>query len=93
MRKWREFTDLVLRTISASREGVLFLAWGVPAHRKMKHVDEARHEVLRTSHPMARGNPKGGHFRTRHPFSEATRFPQDTEIWRLPTASATKKKK
>lgn len=87
MAGWQEFTDLVLQTISKSRQGVVFLAWGGPANKKMKHVDMARHEILRTSHPVARGNPRGGHFRTSRPFSEATRFPQDPEIWLLPTTS------
>lgn len=83
MRGWQQFTDLVLHTISESKEGVVFLAWGLPAHKKMKHVDETRHEILRTSHPVARGNPKNGHFRDSRPFSEAKRFPLDAGIWRL----------
>ncbi|XP_062845007.1 uracil-DNA glycosylase [Trichomycterus rosablanca] len=48
---WEEFTDAVVRSLSRNLKGLVFLLWGLYAHRKGKIIDRAQHHVLETSHP------------------------------------------
>ncbi len=48
---WQTFTDAVIRTISAQKEGVVFLLWGNFARTKKVLIDETRHSVLESAHP------------------------------------------
>lgn len=48
---WTQFTDTVLRWISANTNNIVFLLWGGSAHRKSHLIDNGRHLVLKTSHP------------------------------------------
>jgi uracil-DNA glycosylase len=48
---WEQFTDEVIRTVSASTVGVVFLLWGKPAQSKEKLVDTTKHFVLKAPHP------------------------------------------
>ena len=54
---WAEFTDAVIRTLSAQRSGLVFLLWGNFARSKRVLVDTSRHTVLEAPHPspLARG--------------------------------------
>ena len=54
---WQEFTDAVIRYISANCEGVVFLLWGNFARSKSALIDHSRHYVLEAAHPspLARG--------------------------------------
>lgn len=54
---WEEFTDAVIRYISDSCEGVVFLLWGNFARSKSALIDRSRHHVLEAAHPspLARG--------------------------------------
>lgn len=48
---WEQFTDAVIRTISAQCEGVVFMLWGKFAQAKEALIDTTRHHVLKTTHP------------------------------------------
>ena len=54
---WQEFTDAVIRTISETRSGVVFLLWGNYAKTKAPLIDISRHHILASAHPspLARG--------------------------------------
>ena len=65
---WEEFTDRVIRELSARREGVVFLLWGKYAQQKGAIVDRERHHVLTAAHPSPYS--VSGFFGCRH-FSQA----------------------
>lgn len=48
---WELFTDAVISTLSAEREGLVFLLWGSPAGKKSVLIDASKHLVLRSAHP------------------------------------------
>ncbi|MBG9377789.1 uracil-DNA glycosylase [Panacibacter sp. DH6] len=48
---WAEFTDAVIKTISAEKKGVIFLLWGKFAQDKQVLIDETKHYVLKAAHP------------------------------------------
>ena len=54
---WAEFTDAVIRTLSAQRSGLVFLLWGNFARSKRELIDSSRHTILEAAHPspLARG--------------------------------------
>ena len=48
---WETFTDAVIKGISDSLSGVVFLLWGAPAGRKVKLIDASKHCILTAAHP------------------------------------------
>ncbi|HVX49750.1 MAG TPA: uracil-DNA glycosylase [Chitinophagaceae bacterium] len=56
---WMEFTDSVIRKISAEKKGVVFLLWGKFAQDKQALIDETRHHVLKAAHPSPFSADKG----------------------------------
>ncbi|MAZ56624.1 uracil-DNA glycosylase [bacterium] len=48
---WETFTDAVIKTISDSREHVVFLLWGRFAKDKSYLIDDSKHLVLTAAHP------------------------------------------
>jgi len=48
---WHFFTDAVIRNLSDSRDGIIFLLWGNFAKTKKVYVDEMKHFVLEAAHP------------------------------------------
>jgi uracil-DNA glycosylase len=48
---WEEFTNAVISTLSAQREGLIFLLWGKYAHNKETLIDERKHHILKAPHP------------------------------------------
>jgi uracil-DNA glycosylase len=58
-RGWEEFTDAVIKTLSAEREHLVFLLWGNYAKRKGAHIDRQKHLVLEAAHPSPLGAYKG----------------------------------
>lgn len=65
---WQEFTDAVIRYISANCEGVVFMLWGNFARSKRELIDTSRHHVLEAAHPSPLA--RGAFFGCRH-FSKA----------------------
>jgi uracil-DNA glycosylase len=50
---WEHFTSEVLRAVSKSTRGIVFLAWGSPAQKRIDSigVDKTKHLILRSVHP------------------------------------------
>ncbi|XP_045615322.1 uracil-DNA glycosylase [Procambarus clarkii] len=48
---WEKFTDCVIKTISDSNKGVVFLLWGSYAQKKAVVVDKKKHHLLNAPHP------------------------------------------
>ncbi|KAJ7684590.1 uracil-DNA glycosylase [Mycena polygramma] len=76
---WEELTGAALRCVVArpAGQGVVFMAWGLPAQKVLKRigVDETTHLVLRSAHPSPlsayRGFLGNGHFRAANEWLEA----------------------
>jgi uracil-DNA glycosylase len=67
-RGWERFTQKVIDLVAARRtRGVVFMAWGTPAGKRVIKVDGKRHLVLKSVHPSplsaARGYFTCGHFK------------------------------
>ena len=48
---WHRLTDDIIETISNKRAQVVFMLWGAFAQKKAAIIDQAKHFVLKTSHP------------------------------------------
>ncbi len=82
---WQHFTDAVIRTLSAEREGLVFLLWGNFAKKKAALIDGQKHLILESAHPSPlAGNAFSG---CKH-FSKTNAYlleHQQTPInWQLP---------
>jgi len=64
---WEIFTDAVIKTVSAHKEGVVFLLWGAFAQKKAALIDNSKHLILQSAHPSPfaahRGFFGNGHFK------------------------------
>ncbi|REJ81439.1 MAG: uracil-DNA glycosylase [Bacteroidetes bacterium] len=84
-RGWETFTDSVIRTLSESREHLVFMLWGRFAQAKENLIDASRHLILKAAHPSPFSADRG-FFGCRH-FSrcnEYLRTQGKTEInWKL----------
>ena len=48
---WENFTDSVIRNLSANRAGIVFLLWGKYAQAKEPLIDTTKHFILKSPHP------------------------------------------
>lgn len=69
---WAEFTDNVIKKISAEKENVVFILWGKFAGAKQVLIDETKHLVLKAAHPSPL-SAYSGFFGCRH-FSKANEY-------------------
>lgn len=87
---WENFTDEVIRAVSAKQEKVVFVLWGSAAGRKKELVDTSRHAVIQAPHPSPLSAHRG--FFGSKPFSKINRILQEagrTPIdWALPPVAA-----
>ncbi|CAG8980515.1 hypothetical protein HYALB_00002512 [Hymenoscyphus albidus] len=66
-RGWERFTQKVIDTVAAKRtRGVVFLAWGSPAGKRVQKIDRKRHLVLNSVHPSPLSANRGGWFDCGH---------------------------
>jgi uracil-DNA glycosylase len=81
---WQEFTDAVIRYLSVSRQGIVFLLWGNFAKAKASLIDTSRHHVLMAAHPSPLAG--GAFFGCRH-FSQTNQILQSEGLapidWQL----------
>ena len=57
---WEKFTQRVIDVVAKQRtRGVVFLAWGSPAAKRVTKVDRVRHCVLQSVHPSPLSAQKG----------------------------------
>ncbi|TDN37522.1 uracil-DNA glycosylase [Hymenobacter sp. UV11] len=66
---WEEFTDEVIRKVSAGRPHVVFILWGAYAQKKEELIDAGKHLVLKAAHPSPYSADRG--FFGSKPFSQA----------------------
>ncbi|ORY54824.1 uracil-DNA glycosylase-like protein [Pseudomassariella vexata] len=91
-RGWEKFTQRVIDLVASKRtRGVVFMAWGTPAGKRVIKVDSKRHLVLKAVHPSplsaARGFFDCGHFKKANEWL-VTRYGEGSEIeWDLNPAA------
>lgn len=68
---WEQFTDSVIRTLSA-RENIVYLLWGSYAQRKAEFVDPNKNLILKSVHPSPLSASRG--FFGNHHFSRANEY-------------------
>jgi len=57
---WEKFTQKVIDIVAERRtRGVVYLAWGSPAAKRVEKVDKKRHLVLKAVHPSPLSASKG----------------------------------
>ena len=87
-RGWERFTQRVIDLVAARRtRGVVFMAWGTPAGKRVLKVDAKRHLVLKSVHPSPLSASRGffdcGHFRKANDWL-VTKYGTGSEIdWDL----------
>lgn len=83
---WAQFTDEVIKKISALKEHVVFILWGKFAQEKKALIDETKHCILRSVHPSPL-SAHAGFFGCKH-FSKANAYLMSKGIdpvdWKLP---------
>ena len=94
-RGWEKLTQRVIDLVAKKRtRGVVFMAWGTPAGKRVQKVDKSRHLVLNAVHPSPLSASRG--FFDCHHFKKAnewliTRYGDDGEIdWALRPGATTK---
>ena len=65
----RRFGGPIIKLVDAGDKGVVFLLWGDKAHKLAGLINEAKHKVIKTSHP----SPKAL-FKTAAPFARSGCF-------------------
>ncbi len=86
---WEQFTDAIVHSLNAEREGLVFLLWGAYAQKKGGFIDAKKHTVFKSPHPSPlsahRGFLGNGHFKK---ANEVLRARGEDEIdWALPPLS------
>lgn len=95
-RGWERFTQRVIDLVAQKRtRGVVFMAWGTPAGKRVQKVDKSRHLILQSVHPSPLSASRGffdcGHFKAANEWL-IKRYGDDGEIdWALTPSTSTKK--
>lgn len=74
---WEIFTDFIIKEISDRKEKVVFVLWGAFAQKKISSIDEAKHLVIKFTHPSPFSVFRG--FFGSKPFSKINNYLQSTE--------------
>ncbi|EGZ78569.1 uracil-DNA glycosylase [Neurospora tetrasperma FGSC 2509] len=87
-RGWERFTQKVIDLVNErQKKGVVFMAWGAPAGKRMAKVDGKRHLVLRSVHPSPlsahRGFFDAGHFKKGNEWLEQRYGKEGRVDWSL----------
>jgi len=94
-RGWERLTQKIIDLISKKRtRGVVFMAWGTPAGKRVQKVDKQRHLVLNSVHPSPLSANRGffdcKHFKLANEWL-IQRYGPDGEIdWALTPGNTTK---
>ncbi|KAI1455831.1 uracil-DNA glycosylase [Annulohypoxylon moriforme] len=96
-RGWERFTQKVIDVVAQRRtRGVVFLAWGSPAHKRVAKVDDKRHCVLKSVHPSPLSASRGwfecGHFKATNEWLAIRYGPDELIDWGLGNCSTLVKK-
>jgi uracil-DNA glycosylase len=83
---WEQFTDAIIRKVSAKETPVVFVLWGAYAQKKAALIDTSRHTIVQSAHPSPL-SAKNGFFGSR-PFSQVNaalqRAGHQPIDWQLP---------
>lgn len=71
-RGWEEFTDNVIKMISAKKDNIVFILWGAYAQAKESLVDTSKHFIIKSAHPSPFSAHRG--FFGSRPFSRANNY-------------------
>ncbi len=71
---WENFTDAAIKSLSAQKEGLVFLLWGKFAQEKGILIDNTKHHILKAPHPSPY-SASYGFFGCKH-FSKANELLQ-----------------
>jgi len=63
---WEIFTDAVIQSVSASKQGLVFLLWGGYAKKKTVLIDREKHYILSSGHPSPLSANRGLWFGNKH---------------------------
>jgi uracil-DNA glycosylase len=94
-RGWERFTQKVIDLVSQKRtRGVVFMAWGTPAGKRVQKIDKQRHLILQSVHPSPLSASRGfydcGQFKTANDWL-IKRYGDEGEIdWALAPGTTTK---
>ncbi|KAF5241702.1 hypothetical protein FANTH_9027 [Fusarium anthophilum] len=94
-RGWEKLTQRVIDLVAQKRtRGVVFMAWGTPAGKRVQKIDRVKHLVLQSVHPSPLSASRGffdcGHFRKANDWL-VTRYGPEGEIdWALGPGTSTK---
>lgn len=69
---WEQFTDAVIRELSANKSNLVFLLWGAYAQKKGEVIDRSKHLVLMSAHPSPFSADRG-FFGNKH-FSQTNAY-------------------
>ncbi len=67
-RGWEDFTDAIIKAVSAKSEPVVFVLWGAHAQKKLELIDVKKHTVIQSAHPSPLSASNG--FFGSKPFSK-----------------------
>lgn len=48
---WEQFTDQVIKALSAKKTGLVFILWGNYAKQKETLIDQSKHFIIKSAHP------------------------------------------
>jgi len=70
---WETFTDMVIKTISDKKTGIVFILWGNYAQSKISLIDQSKHLIIKSTHPSPLAVSRGGFFGSK-PFSKTNAY-------------------
>jgi uracil-DNA glycosylase len=70
---WEEFTNAVIKKLSAEKEGLVFLLWGGFAKKKAPLINSSKHHILTSGHPSPLSANRGYWFGNKH-FSQTNKL-------------------
>ncbi|KAM0305216.1 hypothetical protein HYE67_008872 [Fusarium culmorum] len=94
-RGWERLTQKVIDIIAQKRtRGVVFMAWGTPAGKRVQKIDRVKHLVLQSVHPSPLSASRGffdcNHFKKANDWL-VSRYGPDGEVdWALGPGTSTK---
>lgn len=94
-RGWERLTQKVIDLVAQKRtRGVVFMAWGTPAGKRVQKVDKQKHLVLQSVHPSPLSASRGffdcGHFRKANKWLVERYGPEGEIDWALIPGTSTK---
>ncbi len=69
---WEQFTDFIIKEVSAKKDNVVFVLWGAFAQKKESLIDTQKHCVIKSAHPSPFSVYRG--FFGSKPFSKINNY-------------------